>query len=182
MTGLDRKNDTIMSICCIITDAQLNVVDPTGYEVMIHHDQSAMDKMGEWCASTHGRTGLTAACLASSIDAEEAADGLLAYIKQHVPYEGVGLLAGSSVHCDKEFLSKEPYDRVIRYLHFRILDVSSIKEAVKRWSGEYEISHVPPKKGLHEAREDILDSIEEARYYRKVFFQPKGAKIEKKKE
>ena len=84
------------------------------------------------------------------------------------------MLAGNSVHCDKEFLKKAPYDRVLEYLGYRILDVSSIKEAARRWAPVAILEQVPKKKGLHQAREDILESIDEARYYRDVFFKTGG--------
>ena len=100
-----------------------------------------------------------------------AASALLQYIRTYVPKPRKGLLAGSSVHCDKEFLNKKPYAKVMEHLHYRILDVSSIKEAARRWAPEETLEKVPRKKGLHQAREDILESIEEARYYREVFFR-----------
>lgn len=170
MTGLDRETDQVMSICCFVTDPNLNLIDPVGYEAIVHHDKSILDKMDAWCTRTHRKSGLTEKCISSSTSPETAAYELLRYIKRYVPREETGLLAGNSVHCDKEFLSKGPYIQVIRYLHYRILDVSSIKEAARMWSPSL-LEHAPRKKGLHQAREDILESIEEAKYYRDAIFR-----------
>ena len=171
MTGLNRNVDTIMSISCFITDAKLNLLDTDGFDAIIHHEKSALDKMDEWCTKTHEKSGLTAACIASDIRPDIAATSLLKYIKRFVPQARKGLLAGNSVHCDKEFLSKSPYDIVLAHLHYRILDISSIKEAARRWASKDILKKVPEKKGLHRAREDILESIEEARFYKEVFFR-----------
>ena len=171
MTGLDRNHDTIMSISCFVTDADLNILDIDGFDTIIHHETSTLDKMDDWCTKTHGKSGLTAACIASHTAPKVAAVSLLEYIKRFVPQARKGLLAGNSVHCDKEFLSKPPYDIVMAHLHYRILDVSSIKEAARRWAPKDIVMKTPEKKGLHQAREDILESIEEARYYRDVFFK-----------
>ena len=170
MTGLDPEKETIMSIACFITDSQLKLQDEQGWESIIHHDKSTLDRMGEWCTKTHGESGLTAACIASTTTKEQAAEDLLEYVKKYVPEGRRGLLAGNSVHCDKAFLSKPPYNRITNYLSYRILDVSSLKEAVRRWAPEEILLDAPPKKLLHQAREDILESIEEAKYYREKCF------------
>ncbi|KAL8751111.1 MAG: hypothetical protein Q9199_006645 [Rusavskia elegans] len=135
MTGLDVENDEIISLCCFITDAQLNLLDEQGFEAVVHLDKSRLDAMDEWCIATHGRTGLTKASIASTTTAQEAADGLLAYIEKYVPRSVRGLLAGNSVHQDKAFLRKPPFDSIVRYLHYRMLDVSSINEAARRPGG-----------------------------------------------
>ena len=170
MTGLDTNNDTIMSFAAFVTDADLNILDDTGYEAIIHHDKEQLDRMGEWCTSHHGKSGLTQACIDSTTTADEAAEGLLSYIKKHVPERRTALLAGNSVHADKAFLVKQPYNIVVDHLHYRILDVSSIKEAARRWAPKETLAKIPRKKMLQEARQDILESIEEARYYRQAFF------------
>ncbi|KAK5169667.1 Phosphatidylinositol 3,4,5-trisphosphate-dependent Rac exchanger 2 protein [Saxophila tyrrhenica] len=138
MTGLDTSKDSIMSLACFITDFELNVLDENGYEAVIHHSQEQMDAMGDWCKDHHGASGLTQACLSSSMTAEQAAEELLQYVQ--------------------------------KYLHHRILDVSAIKEAARRWAPEDVLKRSPQKAGKHEARADILESIEEARYYRTMFF------------
>ena len=169
MTGLNRTTDTIMSIACYVTSANLELLD-AGFEVTIAHSKAQLDQMGEWCQKTHGASGLTQACLSSTTTPLEAADSLLGYITRLVPEPGRGLLAGNSVHADKDFLAKAPYDRVVNHLHHRILDVSTIKEAAKRWAAPEILKNAPKKKGLHQAKEDILESIEEAKFYRDVFF------------
>ncbi|KAI7271094.1 ribonuclease H-like protein [Hortaea werneckii] len=170
MTGLDLSKDTIMSLACFITDAQLNLLDETGYECILQHSQEQLDAMGEWCQNHHGASGLTQACLNSTTTAETAATELLEYIQKFIPDRKQGLLAGNTVHADKAFLVQEPWRKVIRHLHHRILDVSAIKEAARRWAPDDALKKSPQKKGKHEAKADILESIEEARYYRRVFF------------
>ncbi|KAH7380716.1 oligoribonuclease-like protein [Pyrenochaeta sp. MPI-SDFR-AT-0127] len=170
MTGLDTDNDTIMSLAAFITDADLNILDEEGYEAIIHHSEEELDRMGEWCTRHHGQSGLTQSCIDSSTTAEEAAEGLLQYIKKYVPERRTALLAGNSVHADKSFLVKAPYKPITDHLHYRILDVSSIKEAARRWAPKDVLKRIPRKQMLHEARADILESIEEARFYREAFF------------
>ena len=169
MTGLDPEKDTILSIACFVTDYKLNPLDPSGLDIIIHHPKSALDRMDSWCTHTHGASGLTAAVLRSHITSEQAARSLLSYITSLVPTKGVALLAGNSVHADKMFLMKRPFDRVLAHLHYRILDVSAIKEGVRRWSPLAVLEEAPAKQGKHEARADILESIEEARFYKKLF-------------
>ncbi|KAL1897886.1 Phosphatidylinositol 3,4,5-trisphosphate-dependent Rac exchanger 2 protein [Sporothrix stenoceras] len=195
MTGLNPDNDVILEIYCFITDGQLNLVkmgqsvdgvkldkDETerecpGWGAIIHVPKERLDLMDSWCTDHHGRSGLTEAVLKSSVTHEEAADGLLAYIRQYIPKPRLGLLAGSSVHADKAFLRRAPYDRVMDHLHYRILDVSTIKEAVRRWQPRVPEGEDVPKKdkvqhkeSKHRARDDILDSIAEARRYKRMLF------------
>jgi len=173
MTGLDSSKDSIMSLACFITDADLNMLDTAGYEAVIHHNEAQMAAMGEWCTSHHASSGLTAACLdpSRSISATQAADELLAYIQKYCPERKRALLAGNTVHADKAFLVLAPWTKVIKHLHHRILDVSAIKEAARRWAPMKVLKQSPMKQGKHEAKADILESIEEAKYYQRVFFQ-----------
>ena len=170
MTGLDSETDTIMSLACFITDHNLELQDDTGYEAVIHHSQAQMDAMGAWCKEHHGDSGLTQQCLDSTTTAEIAAEELLKYIKSIVSKPHYAVLAGNTVHMDRLFLMKQPWTKVIDFLHHRILDVSSIKEAARRWSEEEILKKSPQKAGKHEAKADILESIAEARYYKEVFF------------
>ncbi|KAF1974823.1 oligoribonuclease-like protein [Bimuria novae-zelandiae CBS 107.79] len=172
MTGLDPEKETILSLACFVTDHNLNLLDKYGYEAIVHHSKEDLDRMGEWCTRHHGQSGLTEACIKSTTTAEQAADGLLQYINKYVPTRQTGLLAGNSIHADKSFLVKAPYNVVTDYLHYRILDVSSIKEAARRWASPEILEKIPKKQMLHEARADILESIEEAKFYRKAFFVP----------
>ncbi|OCK86283.1 oligoribonuclease [Lepidopterella palustris CBS 459.81] len=170
MTGLDPETETILQIACYVTDYDLNVLDE-GFEVVVHHNADALDRMGEWCQRHHSASGLTQACIASNTTPEQAAESLLQYIKKHVPQPRKGLLAGNSVHADRSFLAKPPYKTIVDHLHYRILDISSIKEAARRWAPDEILRKAPQKMELHEAREDILESIEEAKFYREMFFK-----------
>lgn len=173
MTGLDPKTDSILSVACFVTDAKLNILEPNGFEAVVYHPQSRLDQMNEWCTRTHGASGLNKAVVESKTSAEDAARDLLAYVTKLVPEElrGTALLAGNSVHADKMFLMEGPWAAVLEYLHYRILDVSAIKEGIRRWCGDKVLEDFPKdlKKGKHEAKADILESIEEARYYMGLF-------------
>ncbi|PSR81591.1 ribonuclease H-like domain-containing protein [Coniella lustricola] len=173
MTGLDPDKDAILEIFCLITNADLDLVDADGWGTVVHQTRARMDEMDEWCTRTHGDSGLTAAVLASDVTPHQAADALLAYIQRFVPDPRRALLAGNSVHADKAFLAKEPYRKVIDHLHYRILDVSSIKEAARRWRPQA-VADAPRKKGLHQAKDDILESIDEAKHYKAAVFQVDG--------
>lgn len=170
MTGLDPSKDTIMSLACYITDANLQLLDSNGCHATIHHADEQLSRMGEWCVQQHGTSGLTAACLESDTTAQGAAQDLLAYIKRYIPDPRRALLAGNSVHADRAFLVLEPYAPVIQHLNHRILDVSTIKEAARRWASEDVLAGIPKKEGKHEAKADILESIKEAKYYQEAFF------------
>lgn len=169
MTGLDPACDVILQIVCFITNSTLTLLDPTGLELIIHHPASTLSAMGPWCQSTHSSTGLTTRVLASPLTPTDAAEQLLAYIQSHVPEPRRALLAGNSIHADRAFLVKM-CPKVIDHLHYRLLDVSTIKECVRRWGCKQLRSNVPQKKGLHEARQDVLESIEEMKYYKEVLF------------
>ncbi|OKL62744.1 hypothetical protein UA08_01309 [Talaromyces atroroseus] len=170
MTGLDPDTDHILQICCFVTDAQLQLLDLNGFEVVIHQPKATLDAMGQWCIDTHGKSGLTQAVLASTTDAATAATDLLAYIKKYVPNPRTALLAGNSIHADRAFLAKEPYSPVLEWLHYRLLDVSTLKEAARRWGSDELLRDAPPKREVHLAKDDILESIEEMKYYRSRLF------------
>lgn len=171
MTGLDPDSDVIIEIFCIITNGNLDILDGDGWGTVIRQTKETMDKMDDWCTKTHHESGLTAAVLSSTVTPEQAADELFQYINKFVPQPKRALLAGNSVHADKAFLRKEPYKKITDHLHHRILDVSSIKEGAKRWSNLDVLLNVPKKKGLHQAKADIMESIEEAIYYKETIFQ-----------
>lgn len=171
MTGLDAEKDVILQIACFVTDYDLNLLDEAGFETTIHQSKNVLDNMDKWCTETHTGSGLVSAVLASEVTPEQASANLLQYIKKYVPDVRRALLAGSSVHADKLFLLKPPYNEVLEHLHYRILDVSAIKEAARRWASEKTLAKTPRRMGLHKAKEDIIDSIAEARYYRDTFFK-----------
>ncbi|WYZ42781.1 hypothetical protein EsH8_VI_000480 [Colletotrichum jinshuiense] len=170
MTGLDPDKEEIIEIFCIITTGNLEVIDPEGWGCVVHQTGERMAQMDDWCTKTHRDSGLTAAVIESTTTPEQAADELLAYIKRHIPDQKKALLAGNSVHADRSFLNKPPYRKVIDHLHHRILDVSSMKEAARRWCPPQVVEKAPAKQGLHQAKEDILESIEEAKYYKEAIF------------
>lgn len=170
MTGLDPDTEEIIEIFCIITTGNLQVLDEEGFHAIIHWPQSRLDQMDDWCTRTHANSGLTAAVLASTTTPEQASDALYEYVTRFIPEKRRGLLAGNSVHADRAFLRQKPYGKVTSHLHHRILDVSTIKEAANRWCPKRIVNKVPTKKGRHKAKDDILESIEEARYYREVIF------------
>ncbi len=172
MTGLDPDSEEIIEIFCIITTGALEVIDEDGWGTVVHQTKERMDMMDDWCTRTHAKSGLTEAVLASEVTPEQAAEELLAYIKKHVPHPGA-LLAGNSVHAYRAFLRKQPYKKVADYLHHRILDVSSLKEAARRWCPKEVTANAPMKRCLHQAKEDILESIAEARYYKDIIFSSK---------
>lgn len=173
MTGLDLENDEIIEIACIVTNWNLEPIDHLpGFEVTIGQTEEKMAAMNSWCIEHHGKSGLTAKVLASNTTHQQAADQLLAYIQARVPKARTALLAGNSVHADRAFFNAEPaYAEVMNHLHYRILDVSSIKEAARRFSPQDVLAQIPKKKKAHTAMEDILESIAEMRFYTKEIFQ-----------
>ena len=169
MTGLDPAKDTILSIACFITDSDLDLVELGGCHAIIHHSREQLDSMSEWCIQHHGASGLTQQCCESNTTSEQASSEILSYIKQHVSQPGRALLAGNSIHAGKMFLMKPPWNRVLEHLHYRLFDVSACKEMVRRWCSDEVLAGAPIKQLTHTAREDVLESIEEARYYKGLF-------------
>ncbi|KAI8330243.1 ribonuclease H-like domain-containing protein [Chlamydoabsidia padenii] len=170
MTGLDLAKDYIIEIAVLITDGDLNIV-AEGPDLIIHQSPAVMKTMNAWCVEQHGKSGLTAAVLESSITTKEAEQQVLQFLKHYLPgLKGHVPLAGNSVHADKQFLEKE-MPLVMDYLHYRIIDVSTIKELTKRWYPE--IANGLAKNNEHRALDDIKESIEELKYYRQhVFISP----------
>ncbi|RCH93002.1 Oligoribonuclease, mitochondrial [Rhizopus azygosporus] len=164
MTGLDISKDHLIEIAVLITDGDLNIV-AKGPELIIHQPKEVMDNMNDWCIEHHGKSGLTQQVLESTLTTNQAQDQIVQFLEQHLP-KGVAPLAGNSVHEDKRFLYKE-MPRVIDYLHYRIVDVSTIKELAKRWYPSIQVN----KKGSHRALDDIIESIEELKYYRHHVFK-----------
>ncbi|OAL34049.1 ATP-dependent Clp protease ATP-binding protein subunit ClpB [Fonsecaea nubica] len=157
-----------MSIACIITTADLAPLDTEGFEAVIFHTPEQLSRMSEWCVETHGNSGLTQACLVSSTSAEEAATKLLAYIKHYIPEPGRALLAGNSIHADRAFLAIPPWNVILQHLHYRLFDVSAMKEMVRRWASDSVLMAAPRKELKHTARADVLESIQEAQYYKRL--------------
>lgn len=168
MTGLDHQKDSIIEICCLITDKDLKLIDEEGYESVIHQDHKVMDSMNEWCVNQHGKSGLTEKVIKSTKTKEEVEAELLEYLKKYMN-PGVGILAGNSVHMDRLFMLKD-MPKVVDYLTYRIIDVSSIMEIAKRFHPLVANSR-PRKRGAHTSRADILESIQDLEYYRGTYFR-----------
>ncbi len=166
MTGLNPDTDTILEIATIITDKNLNIL-AEGPNLVIHHTPEALARMDEWCRKHHGDSGLTRRALTSSLTLAQAEEATLAFIRQHVS-ERQSPLCGNSIHQDRRFLARH-MPAIDAWLHYRMIDVSTIKELVRRW---YPRVRIPQKRGGHRALADIRESIAELRYYRRHVFIP----------
>ena len=163
MTGLDVEQHVIVEIACIVTDAELAVLDD-GIDVVIHQDADALARMDAFVRKMHTRSGLLPLIEASDVTADAAQARVLEYVAAHVPAPGVAPLCGNSIGVDRRFLDQ--YMRELDgYLHYRSVDVSSIKELCRRWYPEI-YSKRPNKAENHRALDDIRESIEELRFYR----------------
>jgi len=169
MTGLDLGSDRLIEIAALVTDADLNVLGE-GIDVVIHTDDAALDGMVDVVAKMHRSSGLTEEVRASTIDLAAAEALVMDYIRSHVPLAKTAPLAGNSIATDRGFLARD-MPTLDDYLHYRMIDVSSIKELCRRWYPK--IYYGQPEKGLaHRALADIEESIRELRYYRRIAFVP----------
>jgi oligoribonuclease len=169
MTGLDLRSDRLIEIAALVTDADLNVLGE-GVDVVIHTDDAALDGMVEVVARMHSKSGLTEEVRASTIDLQTAQELVLDYIRSHVKAPKTAPLAGNSIATDRGFLARD-MPVLDEYLHYRMIDVSSIKELCRRWYPR--VYYGQPEKGLaHRALADIHESIRELRYYRRTAFVP----------
>ena len=167
MTGLDLSSDRLIEIAALVTDADLNVLGD-GIDVVIHADDAALDGMVEVVARMHSRSGLVEEVRASTIDLATAEEMVLDYIRGHVKSAKTAPLAGNSIATDRGFIARD-MPVLDNYLHYRMIDVSSIKELCRRWYPR--IYYGQPEKGLsHRALADIQESIRELQYYRRTAF------------
>ena len=166
MTGLDVTRDALIEVAVVITDADLNIVGP-GIDVLITPPAEALEGMNDFVRQMHTSSGLLDE-LPSGTTMEDAQQQVLDYIRRFVPTPKKALLAGNSVGTDKMFLEAN-MPLVIDHLHYRLVDVSSIKELAKRWYRKA-FEEAPVKHGGHRALADILESIQELEYYRRVLF------------
>ncbi|MCL6263305.1 oligoribonuclease [Craterilacuibacter sp. RT1T] len=166
MTGLEPDTDRIIEVAMVVTDSQLNVLDQSEVYV-VHQSDAVMNGMDEWNTKTHGRTGLTERVRASTLSEAEVEAALLAFMQQHVA-ERVTPMCGNSIGQDRRFMARW-MPKLEAYFHYRNLDVSTLKELCKRWKPDVYKGVV--KKGKHEALADIMESIEELRYYRENFIR-----------
>ena len=168
MTGLDLENDALIEVSCIVTDGQLVALDE-GIDIVIKPPPHTLTDMDEVVVAMHTESGLLEE-LDAGTTLEDAEAQLLAYVRSHVPEPRKAPLAGSSVHVDRAYLARD-MPVLTEYLHYRIIDVSSVKEIVRRWYPRASFAS-PQKRGGHRALADILDSINELRYYREAVFVP----------
>ena len=169
MTGLDVSADALIEVAVVVTDYELKPLGE-GIDVLIKPPAAALDQMNDFVRKMHTTSGLLDE-LEEGLTMEEAQRQILDYVKSLVPEARTAQLAGNSVGTDKSFLARD-MPELIDYLHYRIVDVSSIKELAKRWYPRAYFQS-PEKHGGHRALADILESIDELRYYRGVLF-PKG--------
>jgi oligoribonuclease len=168
MTGLDLASDALIEIACIVTDGELRTLDD-GIDVLIKPPAEALDSMTEVVREMHTTSGLLAE-LPAGLTLAEAQELVLAYIQQHVPESRKVPLCGNSIATDRSFLARD-MPELDTFLHYRMVDVSSIKELARRWFPRAYFAS-PTKHGGHRALADIRDSIRELQYYREAVFVP----------
>ena len=166
MTGLIIATDVILEIATVITDGNLNVI-AEGPSFAIHQPEEKLIAMGKWCQDQHGKTGLITAVRNSSTTLQYAQEETLAFIKQHCA-PNTGVLSGNTVWQDRVFLDKY-MPSISNYLHYRIVDVTSVKELAKRWYPDNKNTEFK-KSDRHRALSDVYESIAELKHYRKNFF------------
>ncbi|MFH9421042.1 oligoribonuclease [Streptomyces sp. NPDC017529] len=168
MTGLSLANDALIEVAALVTDSELNVLGD-GVDIVIRPPAEALTTMPEVVRQMHTSSGLLAE-LDSGTTLEDAQEQVLQYIKQHVPEPGRAPLCGNSVGTDRGFLLRD-MPKLESHLHYRIVDVSSVKELARRWFPRAYFNS-PEKNGNHRALADIRESIAELRYYREAVFVP----------
>jgi oligoribonuclease len=167
MTGLDVEKDSLVEIAVLVTDSDLKVLDETGLSVVIKPRKDSFDQMGDYVTQMHQESGLFD-LLDSGLDVEQAEDQILAYVKSFAPEARTAPLAGNSIGTDRMFLNRY-MPKLDAHLHYRNIDVSSIKELTRRWYPKVYFQ-LPKKSGGHRALADIRESIAELRYYRHTVF------------
>lgn len=161
MSGLNPETERVLEIAIVITDSQLNTVAEAPV-LVIHQPDTLLDAMDNWNKSTHKKSGLIDRVKASTLTEAQAEEQMIAFLAQYVP-KGVSPICGNSVHQDRRFLVKY-LPKLDEYFHYRLIDVSTLKELARRWKPEVLAGMV--KHGKHEALADIHESIAELRYYR----------------
>ncbi|MGI9326248.1 MAG: oligoribonuclease [Pseudomonadales bacterium] len=164
MTGLDPERDAIIEMATLITDSDLNIV-AEGPVIAVHQSEATLALMDDWNVRTHGKSGLTQRVRDSKISATEAEATTLAFIQEHVSANSAPL-CGNSIWQDRRFLARY-MPTLESYLHYRLIDVSTLKELARRWAPK--VYEGFAKQGAHTALADIRESIEELRHYRTQF-------------
>lgn len=168
MTGLSLETDALIEVAVLVTDAELNILG-AGVSVVIKPPVAAIEQMGDFVRNMHVVSGLLPE-LDAGMSMQEATSIVMDYIRSYAPEANKALLAGNSVGTDKNFLARD-MPEVIEHLHYRILDVSTIKELARRWYPKA-FFNAPDKTGNHRALGDIRDSIDELKYYRATVMVP----------
>lgn len=168
MTGLSLESDVLVEMAVLVTDGELNLIGE-GVDVVIHADAAQLGGMNEFVTSMHTNSGLITE-IPNGISATAAEDQILAYLQSAGVQPGKSPLAGNSVSVDRNFIARD-MPRLSEYLHYRTVDVSSIKELARRWHPRVYFN-APAKSGNHRALGDIKDSINELKYYREAIFVP----------
>jgi len=166
MTGLDPDNDRIIEVAAVVTDPNLNIL-AEGPVFAIHQSDATLDKMDAWNKGTHGRSGLIDRVKASTVEEAQAEEQLIAFLKQWVP-AGKSPMCGNSICQDRRFMARG-MPKLEAFFHYRNLDVSTLKELCRRWKPELASGFKKHQK--HTALADIVESIEELRYYREHFIK-----------
>lgn len=172
MTGLDVNSDALIEIAALVTDGELNILGD-GVDVVIHASDEALAGMPEVVVQMHAKSGLTEQVRAATVTIDEAQKMVLDYIKQYVTEPRTAPLAGNSIGTDRGFIARD-MPELDNFLHYRMIDVSSIKELTRRWYPK--VYYAQPAKGMaHRALADIIESVRELAYYRgTVFVAPPG--------
>ncbi len=168
MTGLSIKDDALIEVAALVTDFELNVLGE-GIDLVIKPPQAALDQMNEFVTTMHTKSGLIDK-LETGLTLREAEEAVLTYVREFVPEPRKAPLAGNSIGTDKAFIARDMAE-LEEYLHYRVVDVSSIKELARQWYPRAYFAS-PAKAGNHRALADIQESIEELRYYRAAVFVP----------
>ncbi|MDO4717934.1 MAG: oligoribonuclease [Propionibacteriaceae bacterium] len=168
MTGLDLASDALIEVACLVTDAELNVLGE-GVDILITPTDAQLEAMSDYVREMHTASGLLDA-LSGGVTLADASAQVLDYIREHVPVARRAPLAGNTIGTDRAFLARD-LPEVESWVHYRNVDVSTIKELSRRWFPRA-FYNAPAKQGNHRALADIQESIEELRYYREAVFVP----------
>ena len=166
MTGLDPERDVIVEIATLITNDELEII-AEGPDLVIHHSDEALSIMNDYVRNMHETSGLLTEIEQSSLSLEQAGIETLQFIQSHVQEAGSVPLCGNSIGTDRRFLIKA-FPEIDNFLHYRCIDVSTIKELARRWNPDV-LTNAPKKNGGHRALNDIQESVIELRYYRDHF-------------
>ena len=166
MSGLDPDTDKVLEFAIVVTDTYLNTVAEAPV-LVVHQDAAVLDAMDSWNKAAHGKSGLIERVRNSPLSEAETASRMVEFLQPHVP-SGVSPMCGNSVHQDRRFMARH-LPQLEAYFHYRNLDVSTLKELMKRWKPE--LAAGMTKHGKHEALADIYESIDELKYYREHFLK-----------